>query len=193
MADTLAVILDRYREQRLQVVFIADGDFQEQIRGMIDRLHATDRAAVCDFDARRYRLAYAGADFVLMPLCLDPCALPCRIGQRYGALPIAFNAGAIRDCVAHLDAESNRGTGFLFEHFDAGGFLWAIDQAMAFYRRPRDIRSSQVQRIMTESLARFDAGETARRSIGLYARVLGCPPAHLTADSELSADVQIAA
>ncbi|WP_319408576.1 glycogen/starch synthase [uncultured Desulfosarcina sp.] len=193
MADTLAVILERYREQRLQVVFVADGDCQPHVRAMIDRLHAADRAAVCDFDARRYRLAYAGADFVLMPLYLDPCALPCRIGQRYGALPIAFNAGAIRDCVTHLDVESNRGTGFLFEHFDASGFLWAIDQAMAFYGRPRDTRSSQVQRIMTDSLARFDAGETARRGIGLYARVLGCPPAHLTADSELSADVQIAA
>ena len=193
MADTLAGILDRYREQRLQVVFIADGDFQEQIRRMIDRLHARDRAAVADFDARRYRLAYAGADFVLMPLCLDPCALPCRIGQRYGALPIAFNAGAIRDCVAHLDAESNGGTKFLFEHFDAGGFLWAIDQAMAFYHRHSDIRSSQVQRIMTESLVRFDAGESARQSIGLYARVLGCSPAHLHAGPDLSADVQIAA
>jgi glycogen synthase len=47
MADTLAVILDRYREDRLQVVFIADGDFQERMRRLIDRLHAADRAAVC--------------------------------------------------------------------------------------------------------------------------------------------------
>lgn len=171
MADTLPVILDRYREQRLQVVFIADGDFQKHMRRLIDRLHATDRAAVCDFDAQRYRLAYAGADFVLMPLHLDPCALPCKIGQRYGALPIAFDAGAIHDCVEHLDPTANSGTGFLFKHFDANGFLWAIDQAMAFYRQSREFRTSQVQRIMADSLVRFDAGDTARQTIELYGRV----------------------
>lgn len=42
--------------QRLQVVFVADGDFQEHMCALIGRLRATDRAAVCDFDARRYRL-----------------------------------------------------------------------------------------------------------------------------------------
>ena len=193
MADTLAVILDRYREERLQVVFIADGDFQARMRRLIDRLHAGDRAVVCDFDARRYRLAYAGADFVLMPLYHDPCALPCKIGQRYGALPIAFNAAAIHDCVEHLEPTANRGTGFLFKHFDATGFLWAIDQAMAFYRQHREFRSSQVQRIMTDSLVRFDPGETAHRITDLYTRILGRSMAHLNAGFELSDAVRIAA
>jgi hypothetical protein len=46
---------------------------------------------------------------------------------------------------------------------------------------------------MTDSLARFDAGETARHIIGLYARALGCPPALLDAGPDPSAAVQIAA
>jgi glycogen synthase len=193
MADTLPVILDRYREQRLQVVFIADGDFQKHMHQLIDRLHASDRAAVSDFDAQRYRLAYGGADFVLMPLHLDPCALPCKIGQRYGALPIAFDAGAIHDCVEHLDPTANSGTGFLFKHFDANGFLWAIDQAMAFYRQSCEFRSSQVQRIMADSLVRFDAGDTARHTIALYARTLDRSLVDLKAVPGLPAPPQIAA
>jgi glycogen synthase len=193
MADSLPVILDRYREQGLQVVFIADGDFQQPMRALIDRLKATDRAAVCDFDARRYRLAYGGADFVLMPLRLDPCALPCKIGQRYGALPIAFDAGAIRDCVEHLEACADRGTGFLFKYFDANGFLWAIDQAMSFYSQSRESRSSQVQRIMTDSLARFDPEDTARHTIDLYARALDRPLVELKAAPGLPGRSQIAA
>ena len=193
MADTLPVILERYREQRLQVVFVADGDFQAHIRELISRLHARDRAAVCDFDARRYRLAYGGADFVFMPLQLDPCALPCKIGQRYGALPIAFDAGAIHDCVEHLDPAANGGTGFLFRHLDANGFLWAIAQAMAFYRQPREFRSSQVQRIMTDSLVRFDPGDTARQTIDLYARALDRLLVHLKPAPGQSDSSQIAA
>jgi glycogen synthase len=193
MADTLAVILDRYRERRLQVVFVADGDFQAHMRGLIVRLNASDRAAVCDFDARRYRLAYGGSDFVLMPQYFDPCALPCKIGQRYGALSIAHDAGAIHDCVAHLDPPANRGTGFLFKYFDANGFLWAIDQAMAFYRQSPAHRSSQVQRIMTDSLVRFNAGDTARQTIALYGRALGHSFERWKSDSSLTTPSQIAA
>lgn len=170
--DTLTTILERYREPKLQLVFVADGDHQGHLRALIHRVNAGDRAAVSDFDARRYRLAYGGADFVLMPLFLDPCALPCRIGQRYGTLPIGYNACAIRDCVTHLDAAANRGSGFLFEHFDANGLLWAMDQAMAFYRLSSAQRSIQVRRIMADSLLHCDAGESMSQTIALYARAL---------------------
>lgn len=175
LADTLPAILERYRYQRLQVVAVAEGDCQDQLRALIGRLQAGDRVAVCDFDARRYRLAYAGSDFVLMPLYLDPCALPCKIGQLYGALPIGFDAGAIHDCVEHLDLAANRGSGFLFEHFDGAGFLWAMDQAMAFYIQSRDRRSTQIERIMTESLSRFASAETVRQVMELFGRVLDRP------------------
>lgn len=193
MADTLGILLERYREQRLQVVFVADGDCQDQLRALIDRLRARKRVAVSDFDARRYRLAYAGADFVLMPLYLDPCALPCRIGQRYGTLPIGFDAGAIHDCVDHLDEAANHGSGFLFKHFDGTGFLWAIDQAMAFYAQPHARRTFQVERIMTESLARFDPDEAARQIMDLYGRALDRPLVKMETPSDLVRSSQIAA
>ena len=193
MADTLAIILERYREQRLQVVFVAEGDCQDQLRGLIDRLQARDRVAVSDFDARRYRQAFAGSDFVLMPLYLDPCALPCRIGQRYGTLPVGFDAGAIHDCVDHLDVSTNHGSGFLFKHFDTAGFLWAIDQAMEFYARPPEWRAIQMQRIMTESLMRFDPDETARQIVDLYGRALDRPLVSKQTGADLASPSQIAA
>ena len=89
---------------------------------------------------------------------LDPCALPCRIGQHYGGLPIGFDAGSIHDCVEHLDAASHHGYGFLFKHFDVTGFLRAIDHRprMAFNAQAREWPACQVKRIMTESLTRFD-------------------------------------
>ena len=193
MADTLGTILDRYQKQGLQVVFVAEGDCQDQLRTLIDRMQARDRVAVCDFDARRSRLAYAGSDFVLMPLYLDPCALPCRIGQRYGTLPIGHDAGAIHDCAEHLDTEANYGSGFLFKHFDRTGFLWAIDQAMAFYAAPPDLRAAQVKRIMTESLERFDPEQTARQSMDLYWSALGRPLVKPQIESDLIVGSQIAA
>jgi starch synthase len=172
MADVLPAFLERYREQRLQVVFVADGGFQVHLRGLIERLQAADRAAVCDFDTRRYRLAYAGSDFVFMPLRRDPIALPCKIGQRYGSLPIAFDGGAIHDCITHLDPGAGFGNGFLFKNFDPPGFLWALDQAMMFYRLPAEQKARQVQRIMADSLVKFSADEWVQQIIDWYDRML---------------------
>ena len=171
MADALAAILDRYREQRLQIVFVADGDFQEPLRAAIHRLQATQRAAVCDFDARRYRLAYGGSDFLLMPLYRDPVALPCKIGQRYGSLPVAYDGGAIHDCVTHLDAAADRGSGFLFRDFNRQGFMWAMDQAMAFYRQPAGQRAHQIRRIMADSRVKFNTDAWVQQIIDGYALV----------------------
>ena len=193
MADTLGEILSRYQALRLQIVFMANGDFQECVRGLINRFGATDRAVVCDFDARRYRLAFGGADFVLMPIYMDPCALPCKIGQRYGTLPIAYDAGAIQDCVTALDPEAHRGNGFLFQHFDANGLCWAMDRAMDFFASPGALRSLQVQRIMADSLERYDSGTMARDIIDLYTHVLGRSWLRLNADCVEETASQIAA
>ncbi|BBO93006.1 glycogen synthase [Desulfosarcina ovata] len=185
MLNCLEEILQRYRH--LQIVFVADGDGQSELANRIASLGAADRVAVCDFDARRYRLAYGGSDFVLMPLYLDPCALPCRIGQRYGALPIAFDAGAIHDCTAHLNWETGHGNGFLFRYFDATGFFWAIDQAMAFYRQPKDLRSREVQRIMRDSLEQANSDVTIEHVIELYSRAMdGAPVRFGHSDSDHS-------
>ncbi len=115
------------------------------------------------------------------------------IGQRYGTLPIAFDAGAIHDCVEHLDADAGSGAGFLFRYFDAGGFLWAMDQAMAFYRRPPAFRASQVHRIMTDSLTRFGPENVVRQTIDLYTHTLGRQLAPLKTASDLPASSRIAA
>jgi starch synthase len=193
MADTLAAILERYRELRLQIIFIADGDFQNYLHALIDRLHAADRVAACDFDARRYRLAYAGSDFVLMPLCRDPVALPCKIGQRYGSLPIAYDGGAIHDCFTHLDAAADRGNGFLFRHFDQQGLLWAMDQAMVFYRRPAVQRTRQVRRIMADSLASNNTDEWVQQLMNGYASLLEDAPWHDATIARQMTDSRIAA
>ncbi|WP_155302208.1 glycogen/starch synthase [Desulfosarcina widdelii] len=176
IAETLSMILERYRKQCLQIVFIAGGDFHDHLRAVVAQLQATDCVAVSNFDVYLYRLAYGGADFLLMPSYFTPCALPCMIGQLYGTLSIAYDAGAIHDCVQHLDVKANNGTGFLFKHFNANGFLWAIDQAMAFYKLSDDLRILQIQRIMKSAMQRFVFEDSVRQIIDLYMKTLNCSP-----------------
>ena len=50
-----------------------------------------------------------------------------------------------------------------------------MDQAMAFYRQPAEVRDRELTRIMTESLARFNHAACAKEYIKLYERMLDRP------------------
>jgi starch synthase/alpha-amylase len=131
--------------------------------------------AVCDFDERLARLAYGAADFMLMPSRFEPCGLPQMIAPIYGALPVAHDTGGIHDTVTQIDTENGTGNGFLFVHYDSQGLMWAIDQAMAFFGLPGDIRAREIRRIMVESADRFTHSVTAREYMVLYERMLDRP------------------
>ena len=175
LADILYDVVSRYWHQKLQIVFVADGEFRQHFRDIVRFHKFFDRVAICAFDERLARLAYGAADFVLMPSLFEPCGLPQMIGPIYGALPVARDTGGIHDTVQNLDVRRNTGNGFLFETFDANGLSWAIDQAMRFYRRPGKVRDRQIRRIMIESAANFNHAVTAREYIKLYEKMLRRP------------------
>ena len=67
------------------------------------------------------------------------------------------------------------GNGFRFDTYDSGGLFWAMDQAMAFWALPPDIREREIARIMEESLRRFNHETCARQYIELYEHMLHRP------------------
>jgi starch synthase/alpha-amylase len=77
--------------------------------------------------------------------------------------------------VEHLDADRGTGNGFVFKHYDSQGLSWAMDQAMAFYKLPQAAKRAQIQRIMTQSAARFTHEVCARQYIDLYEKMLQRP------------------
>jgi glycogen synthase len=188
MSEILPDLLSTHASRGLQVVFIADGDLHHHFQLLAEKANAVDRVAVREFHPQHYRLAFAAADFVLMPMDYEPCGLPCKIAQRYGALPIGHDTGGIHDALTHLDIPAGRGNGFLFKDFDVNGLRWAIQEAMAFYGLPDPVRAQQIRRIMTESLEAYNDQATARNYICLYERMLQRPFGYLKEDFHCVAD-----
>ena len=175
LAQILYQVISTYWEAGLQVVFIADGAYQEVFR-RIRRLHAFERRiAVHPYDIALEHLGYGAADFVLMPSRYEPCGLPQMIGCIYGALPIAHAVGGLRDTVQHLDRDQSAGNGFLFETYDAQGLFWAIGEALNFFHLPERVRRDHRQRIMSESACRFNHRVMTAHYLRLYAKLLGRP------------------
>jgi starch synthase/alpha-amylase len=175
LSDIFYQVMFSYREEGLQVVFVADGAYQQVFRDIRAFHGFEDRVAVIDYNGAMEHLGYGAADFILMPSRFEPCGLPQMIGAIYGALPVVHAVGGLRDTVRQLDTGKNSGNGFLFETYDTGGLRWAIDQAMAFHRLPGEAKAGHIRRIMTESAAAFNHKATARRYIERYQGILQRP------------------
>ncbi len=168
-------VISKYYHKNLQVVFVANGSYQQVFRDIVRFHDFYDRVAVVDFNEKLSHQAYAASDFVLMPSKFEPCGLPQMIGSIFGSLPIAFDTGGLHDTVKHIDLEKNTGNGFLFEVFDGAGLEWAINEAVKFYDQPEKIREKHLSRIMKESKEKFSLSKTAQSYIDLYEKMLKRP------------------
>ncbi|MGA6926949.1 MAG: glycogen/starch synthase [Desulfosarcina sp.] len=175
LAEAFYGIISNFWEMNLQVVFVANGEYQQMFRGIVNHHGFHSRVAVCDFNERLEHLSYAAADFILMPSLFEPCGLPQMIAPIYGALPVAHDTGGIHDTIVHLNLEQGTGNGFLFETYDSTGLYWAVGQAMAFFQLPEARKRPQIERIMQQSAASFNHANTARQYIDLYEKMLERP------------------
>ena len=175
LAEILYNIVSRYWEKQLQVIIVANGDFKIHFHNIVRYHRIHNRVLVADFHENLGRLAYGVADFVLMPSFFEPCGLPQMIGALYGALPIAHDIGGLHDTVVQLDVARSTGNGFLFKTADPRGLFWAMEQAMAFYELPWDVKEPQISRIMKESSDSFTHAVTAKKYIKLYEKMLKRP------------------
>jgi ADP-glucose type glycogen/starch synthase len=175
VAEVLYSTIDKYWHENLQVVFVANGVYQQVFHDIVYHHDLYKRVAVCDFDEGLSHIGFAASDFMLMPSLFEPCGLPQMTSSIYGSLPIAHDTGGLRDTISNVDVEANSGNGFLFETYDSGGLAWAIDRAMDFYRLDVHSRSTQIGRIMQESKERFNHAVTAQAYIDIYQQMLHRP------------------
>ena len=175
VAEILYQTVDKYWDDGLQVVFVANGAYQQVFHGIAHHHNLYKRVAVCNFEEGLSHIGFAASDFLLMPSLFEPCGLPQMMSSIYGSLPIAHDTGGLHDTIDNVDAEQNTGNGFLFETYDSGGLAWAVDRAMDFHRLDKQTRSAQIGRIMEESKKRFNHAVTAQAYIDIYQRMLNRP------------------
>ncbi len=175
LAEIFYAVLSRFFDQNLEIIFIADGEYQNHFRDIVNFHQFHDRVAVCDFNQNLEHLGYGASDFILMPSSFEPCGLPQMIAPIYGSLPVAYDTGGIHDTITHLDVTHDSGNGFLFKTHDAGGLYWAIDEAMRFYNLPQETKDRQIQRIMSQCAELFKNSVTAGQYSDLYEKMLQRP------------------
>jgi starch synthase len=125
-----------WRGARFVLLGTGEARYERLLEELDELPHVGARVA---FDERLAHLVEGGSDFFLMPSKFEPCGLNQMISQRYGALPIVHRTGGLADTVTPADARTiadGSATGIVFEHFDAAGLEWAIEEAIRLYADP---------------------------------------------------------
>jgi starch synthase len=167
--DLISVAMEELISKDIQVVVLGTGEgrYEELFRHMAWREPHKVSANIF-FDDDLARKIYASADMFLMPSFFEPCGLGQLFAMRYGTVPIVRKTGGLADTVHHYNPDTGQGTGFVFENYDAGGMMWAVNEALRAYRTGPDYWGRIVHNAMT---ADFSWAKSAEKYVALYEKL----------------------
>ncbi len=134
LLDSLPALLQA-RDFGLGVLGSGEAKYEAFFAGLAQRF-AGRVSYEFGFDEPLAHLIEAGSDIFLMPSRYDPCGLNQMYSLRYGTIPIVRKTGGLADSVEHFDSSTGRGTGCVFNHYDAPAARWAIETALGWHANP---------------------------------------------------------
>jgi starch synthase len=124
---------------RLEARFVVLGTGQARYQELLTAWSKREPERFCyrgGFDERWAHLIEAGCDLFLMPSRYEPCGLNQMYSLRYGTVPVVRATGGLADTVEDFDPATRRGTGFVFQRYEAADMVNAIRRALTVYRQP---------------------------------------------------------
>src|SRR4029453_16110497 len=116
-------------------------------------------------------LIEAASDLFLMPSLYEPCGLNQMYSLKYGTVPIVRGTGGLGDSVQHWDAATRRGTGIVFNDFDATAVRWALHTALDLFKE----RDDWLQMMRNGMAQDFSWERQSREYVQLYERLISAP------------------
>ena len=166
--DLVIDVLPTLIKRGAQCVFLGSGEAHYEHALRTFAMRYPDQIGVhIGYDEALSHLLEAGADIFLMPSRFEPCGLNQIYSLRYGTLPIVRRTGGLADTVTDADpvaCAAGHATGFVFDHANVDGLLWAVNRALDCYAD-----QSAWKRIMRTAMAQeFSWQISAQRYSELY-------------------------
>jgi len=100
-----------------------------------------------------------------MPSLREPCGVAQMIASRYGTVPVVRKTGGLADTISENEDNKN---GFVFENYDAGELLRAIERAISEYSNVEKW-VNLVRRVMKVD---FSWKSSAEKYLQIYEKIL---------------------
>ncbi len=133
--DILTEALPEIMSLGVRLVILGTGDekYHRVLSDAASRYPGRMRVLL-QYDDGLARNIYAGSDLFLMPSHYEPCGLGQMHALRYGSVPLVRKTGGLADTVVDYNAKTGRGTGFLFEEYEAPALTACLSRALGIYR-----------------------------------------------------------
>ena len=129
--DLILKIFDQLMGGDLQLVLLGSGELRYEDFFVTAAARFPGKFAVrMGFDEALAHQIEAGADIFLMPSLYEPCGLNQMFSLKYGTLPVVRGIGGLKDTVIDHDAESGKGTGFVFDRYEPDALWESIERAL---------------------------------------------------------------
>jgi starch synthase len=163
--DLLEAVWPRLMRRSLQFVLLGSGEEKHTAFFRKQEHRRPGRQSInLTFDDALARRIYAGSDLFLMPSHYEPCGLGQLIALRYGSIPLVRRTGGLADTVFDVDADAERGNGFVFDEASGDALLQALNRAQLRFRN-RSKWENLVQRAMSLD---HSWERSARRYVEIY-------------------------
>lgn len=164
--DLIAQVFEELMREDIQFVVLGTGEgrYEYMFRNFADRYPGRISANILFDDTLAQRI-YASSDMFLMPSLFEPCGLGQMFSLRYGTVPIVRKTGGLADTITHYNSQTKEGNGFVFEHYNAEGLLWAIREALNVYHQGEEEWNYVVKNAMN---CNYSWDSSARKYVELY-------------------------
>ena len=158
--------------EAVQLAILGSGD--AALEKTLRRLAASNSANIAFVQGYDEALAHqieAGSDLFVMPSRFEPCGLNQMYSMRYGTPPVVHRTGGLADTVidaSNANVANGTATGFVFEHPDVEGLVWALREALSRYHDPISFRRIQLAGMIQD----FSWERSAAAYLELYQRML---------------------
>lgn len=125
--------------KRHNVVILGSGEGQfHEALAKLKEEHGNAIEIIHEYNDELSRKIYAASDLFCMPSRFEPCGLSQMISFRYGALPLVFSNGGLKETVKDCKADGSKGNGFVFETLNKDELLSCFKRAEDLYKKPKE-------------------------------------------------------
>ncbi|HEX2788574.1 MAG TPA: glycogen synthase GlgA [Ignavibacteria bacterium] len=123
-------------KENVQMIILGTGDekYQKLLLKM-KKKYPKKLIVHVGFDEDLAHWIEAGSDIFLMPSKYEPCGLNQMYSLKYGTIPVVRNTGGLSDTVT--DYKNPKGTGFLFDKYDAKEMVKTLKAALDAYKNKK--------------------------------------------------------
>ena len=123
--------------QEFDIRFIVLGSGEHSYEQYLYYLQQSFRDKVVFYLGYNFELSHlieAGSDMFLMPSKYEPCGLNQIYSLKYGTVPIVRKTGGLADTIEFYNWETQEGTGFVFDFYNADGLYWVLQHAIQTFK-----------------------------------------------------------